>query len=466
MSRAASTRVCILRGFSRFFWVLAAELACGCGHHGTNTTSPNPSAGEPVLATPTTSGPSLDRLDRFDLIPNLSWCEVDHDGLLLDLGTAAAAAYRDFGAERSDSSEDTERDGQTFVRAYGRSLRYDFWLDDPRSGTTVSLRVYGGAAKWLGVAIDDKRVGSLKLVPGETKVLSLPPLGAELARGHHRLKLSFSGAPRGQREAQGEIDWVRIAERNAEASAYAAPTLGDIVADVVLNGAPKRALVVRAPSTVRCWLRPAPDARLKVALGFWGAGKGAAEVRVVADGEEPVTLQTHRVTGGDGASWTPLAVDLAPFAGKVIGIEFRAIEGSREGRVAFGDPSIARKPLAEIAVPRAKTAILLLESSIDRRQVPPFGPAGKLSTLADFARVATAFSGYRAPSVVVQATVTSLLTGLSPPEHRVEDPSSRIADSVRLLSELVKEASGRTAMFSGVPTTFDPFGFNAGWDTF
>ncbi|HEY4106283.1 MAG TPA: hypothetical protein VGM44_20425, partial [Polyangiaceae bacterium] len=386
------------------------------------------SATEPTLTTAAASGPSFDRLDRFDLIPNLSWCEVDHEGLLLDLGTPAAAAYRDFGAERSDNSEDVERDGQTFVRAYGRSLRYDFWLDDPRSGTTVSLRVYGGAAKWLAVAIDDKRVGSLKLLPGETKVLALPPLAAELGRGHHRLKLSFSGAPRGPRQAQAEIDWVRIAERNSESTAYAAPTLGDIVADVVLDSAPKRALVLRAPGTVRCWLRPAPDARLKVALGFWGAGKGVAEVRVVADGEEPVTLQTRRVTGGDGASWTPLAVDLAPFAGKVIGIEFRATEGSREGRVAFGDPSIARKPLAGLAVPRAKTAILLLEASVDRRQVPPFGPAGKLSTLADFGRIATAFSGYRAPSVVVQSTVASLLSGLSPPEHRVEDPSSRIAD--------------------------------------
>ena len=37
---------------------------------------------------------------------------------------------------------------------------------------------------------------------------------------------------------------------------------------------------------------------------------------------------------------------------------------------------------------------------------------------------------------------------------------------MHLLSEIVKEASGRTAMFTGVPSTFGAFGFGSGWDTF
>lgn len=410
--------------------------------------------------------PGNDARDRFDIIPNLSWCEVDHEGSVLDFGGPMAAAYQGFGGAHPDDSEDVERDGQSFVRAYGRTLHYDFWLDEPRSGTAISLRAYGGAAKWLGVTIDDKRVGSVKLVAGESRVLTLPPLAAELGRGHHRLKFSFTGAGRGQRQVQAELDWVRIGERGMETAGYAAPTLSDIVGDVVLNGAPKRSLVLRAPSTVRCWLRPAPDARLKVALGFWGAGKGTAEVRVVADGEQPVVLQTRRVTGGDSASWTPFAVELAPFAGKVIGIEFRAVDGSREGRVAFGDPSVARKPPDPLPIPHANLAVLLLDASADRRRVPPFGPTGKLTALGELGRAGTAFSGYRAPSVVVQATFASLLSGLAPRGHRLESPSTRVASSVRLLSEMVKEASGRTAMFTGVPTTFAPFGFSAGWDTF
>ena len=442
-----------------------------CSTHGSGSApvpSGTASAAPARTVAPASDAPPVlvDGRDRFDIVPNLSWCEVEHQGLLLDLGSPAAAAYSGFGADRAEDSQDIERDGQTFVRAFGKTLRYDFWLDEARAGTSLSLRVHGGQAKWLGVTIDDKRVGAIKLSADETKVFSLPSLAAELARGHHRIKLSFSGAARGSREMQGEIDWLRIGERGDDVTGYAAPTLSNIVGDVVLNGAPKRALVLSAPSTVRCWLRPSADARLKVALGFWGAGKGTAEVRVVADGDEPVVLQTRRVAGGDSASWTPLAVDLAPFAGKVIGVEFRALDGSRGGRIAFGDPVIARRPPEPIAVPRAKVAILLIEAGIDRRRVPPFGPTGNLPSLGELGRSATAFSGYRAPSVVVQSVAASLLTGLLPRTHRVEDASSRIADSSRLLSAMVKEASGRSALFTGVPNTFAAFGFGSGWDTF
>jgi hypothetical protein len=456
------------RSHWRIFGLLSAISVVGCKSHADVVPAHAPSAvPAPAPSVVSDAIPAVPSArDHFDLIPNLSWCEVDHEGLVLDLGSPAAAAYSGFGAERPDDSEDVERDGQTFVRAHARALRYDFWLDELRTGTSVSLRVHGGEAKWLAISIDDKKVGAIKLASDETKVYSLPPLAAELSRGHHRLKLSFSGAPRSARPIQGEIDWVRVGVHTDDLTSYAAPTLSNIVGDVVLNGAPKRALVLSPQSTVRCWLRPAADARLKVALGFWGAGKGTAEVRVVADAEEPVVLQTRRVNGGDNSSWTPLAVDLAPFAGKVIGIEFRALEGSRGGRLAFGDPSIARKTPEPIAIPRAKVAILLIESGIDRRRVPPFGPTGNLPALGELGRSATAFSGYRAPSVVVQSVAASLLTGLSPRTHRLEDPSSRIADSVRLLSEVVKEASGRTAMFTGVPTTFAAFGFGVGWDTF
>ncbi|HEY0467101.1 MAG TPA: hypothetical protein VGC79_23030, partial [Polyangiaceae bacterium] len=431
----------------RLFWLAPALTLFACSNSQRSTPTPAPSAatsalGAPPVAAASDAAPVLvDGRDRFEIIPNLSWCEVDHQGLLIDLGSPAAAAYSGFGAERSDDYQDIERDGQSFVRAFGRNLKYDFWLDEPRAGTSVSVRVHGGEARWLGLTIDDKRVGAIRLSADETKAYSLPPLAAELSRGHHRLKLSFSGAPRGTRVMQGEIDWVRIGERGEDTTGYAAPTLSNIVGDVVLNGAPKRALVLNPPSTLRCWLRPAADARLKVALGFWGVGKGTAEVRVVADGEEPVVLQTRRVAGGDSASWTPLAVDLAPFAGKVVGVEFRALDGSRGGRVVFGDPSIARRSTASVAIPKAKVAILLLEAGIDRRRVPPFGPTGKLPALGELGRAATAFSGYRAPSVVVPSVAASLLTGLSPRTHRVEDGNSRVADSVRLLSEMVKEAS-------------------------
>ncbi len=187
MSRGLANRARGVRALTLFLTLSGAMFALACRRHEVAPVPAPPalaSATEPALPSSAGSPVALvDARDRFEIIPNLSWCEVEHEGLLLDLGSPGAAAYRGFGAERAEDTEDVERDGQTFVRAYARSLRYDFWLDEPRSGTTLSLRVYGGAAKSLGVAIDDKRVGSAKLSPGETKILSLPALGAELGRG-------------------------------------------------------------------------------------------------------------------------------------------------------------------------------------------------------------------------------------------------------------------------------------------
>src|SRR4051812_26892710 len=98
-----------------FFAIYVAQSGIACKNHD-RSSAPAPSlqsASEPaVAATPASVGASLDSRDRFEIVPNLSWCEVEHDGLLLDLGSPAAAAYRGFGAARSDDSEDVERDGQ------------------------------------------------------------------------------------------------------------------------------------------------------------------------------------------------------------------------------------------------------------------------------------------------------------------------------------------------------------------
>jgi hypothetical protein len=55
---------------------------------------------------------------------------------------------------------------------------------------------------------------------------------------------------------------------------------------------------------------------------------------------------------------------------------------------------------------------------------------------------------------------------VSPTIHRVDDTAARLGRSTRTISEIIKQAGGRTAMFTGVPTTFAAFGFNIGWDDY
>jgi hypothetical protein len=403
--------------------------------------------------------------ERIDLLKELSRCEVEHQGRLLDFGGTQPPA-RGFAAALAESPPSIDRGGDTFERLFARETLLDFWLDEPTDSVSVTVRVHPLLAKWLYVGIDDKRLGSQKLVAGETRSLSFAAATGNLGRGRHRVSLRFSGAPRGSKEPIADLDWVRIGPPLKSGESYAAPTLQDVVSDVVLDGVPKRSIVLRPPSVVRCFFRPSPDARLRLGLGFWGTGRGTAEVALVSDEKPPRVLSTRKVTGGDGAAFIPLSVDLSPAAGEVVGLELRAVEGSRGGRVVFGDPMISRAVAELPQVPPARHVVVVVLSAVDRGRIPPWGPGGSMPALAGLAKHAAVFSAHRAPSTVPAASFASLLSGVSPAVHGIQRPGDTLRPKLSTLAETLKEAGGRTALFTGVPTSFGPFGLGAGFDVY
>jgi arylsulfatase A-like enzyme len=127
---------------------------------------------------------------------------------------------------------------------------------------------------------------------------------------------------------------------------------------------------------------------------------------------------------------------------------------------------VVRHADALVAPPRARLAIVVVLSASERARLPPWGPTGGLKTLGELSRLSTVWSAHRVSSSVPAAVLASLLSGLTPDAHGLSDTNSRLAAEAHTLSEIVKEASGRTAMFTGVPSTFAPFGFDQGWDLF
>lgn len=423
--------------------------------------SPHPAA-QPAQPQPKGRVPEA---ERIDLLTELSRCEIEHHGRLLDFGGTQPPA-RGFSAAQAEPPPSIDRGGDTFERLFSRETLLDFWLDEPTPEVSVTVRLHSMLAKVLYVAIDDKRLGAQKLTIGETRSVSFPSAPGALARGRHRLSLRFSGSPRGSKEPIVDLDWVRIGPPLEKDANYAAPTLHDVVSDVVLDNVPKRSIVLRAPSVVRCFFRPAADARLRVGLGFWGAGRGTAEIALVSDEKAPRVLTTRKISGGDGGSFSPVSLDLSPAAGELVGLELRAVEGSRGGRVVFGDPIISRATAEMPRAPAARTVVVVVLASVDRGRLPPWGPAGGMPALADLAKHAVVFSAHRAPSSVPAASFASLISGASPAVHGIERPFDKLRPKVLTLAETLKEAGGRTAIFTGVPTSFGAFGFADGFDAF
>jgi len=394
-------------------------------------------------------------------------CELEHQGRLLDFGTDALLPWSGFRV-LDQPQENVTRDAATYLEVSTRELSYDFWLDEPLDEVKLAVRGRGGAARRLGVVFDGKRAPAVRLPDGEAQVFELPKIAGPFPAGLHHLTLQFGGAPRGTKLVQAELDWLRVVSSDARDSdiGYAPPTLDDVTEDVALAGTPRRSIVLRAPGTARCFVRPLPDTRLRVALGFWGAGGGVAEVVARREGTSPVTLERRKVTGGDSAVWAPIELDLGRFAPDPIALEFRARDASRGGRVTFGDPELVRKAGPALEPPAARVVLLVVLSGIDRRRLPPWGAGSGLVALSELARTGAAFSRYRAPTTISAGVLATMLTGLMPRAHGVEAPLLKLPPALRTLPRLAKEASSGTAMYTSVPTSFAPFGFDAGWDTF
>ncbi len=402
--------------------------------------------------------------ERVNLLELLDSCDVSHRGHSIDVGSVAAETQRSFDQAFDKDVALIRHGGGSFAEVNSRQLDYDFWLTEARDTLHVSARVRGRRSGHLAAYIDGKRLGSARLSADAAKVVGFKFGGTELAVGRHRLSLRLSrGEPRAE-GAYAEIEWIRLASPDDADDQYAAPTLKDIVSDVVLEKRPRRAIALREQSTVRCPIWPSADAHLKLWLGLWGNGHGRAEVRIFRQQAPAVTLEQRELSGGETAGWTPIDLPLGKYAGELIGVELGVRQLKGVGRVAFGDPMLVRTGAPASAAPRTNTAVLVVLSGLRRATLPPWGSSAQLPAFGELVRTGTAFTNYRVPSSVASAVLASALTGLPPREHTLEDQAARLPEGLSTVNRVLKQASGHTAMFTGVPTSFPAFGFSDSWD--
>lgn len=444
---------------ARALVVLGLVAAVGCGERATETT---PSRIDP--ATPAASASVAPR-PALDVMAQLARCTVAHRGLLLDLGSPAVDGLEGFALGTDPGIATVEREGATWARFQTKSATYRFQLDDPQP-VFVSARVRGVASRSAQVTIDGKPVGTLSFGRGQIRIVTTQAQAIGLAAGAHTIGLRFVGGGRGSTEPYAEVDWLRIGLADDDPSTFAAPTLRDVTQSVALGGVPHQALAVRSPSTVRCPLGVPKDAHLKVAVGLLGTGEADASIRVLTDADAPVTLKTVRVLGGDRAAWTDLDVSLSAFADRPATVELGTETGTRGTRVLFGDPVVVTPGTAAAKVPHARAVIIVVLAGLDPARLPPFAPDKPLPLFDVLAREGAVFTRHRSPTSIAAGVMASLLTGLTPRTHTVEDAYARLPDSLPTLATLARDASVRTAMFTAHPATFDAFGFARGWDRF
>jgi hypothetical protein len=402
-----------------------------------------------------------------DVVRSLPDCDIDHRGPLLDTGTSATVGRFGWSEGRSPGITSVEHDGSTWARIADRKFNINFTLTDA-TPVFVAARVVGNGAKSAQVLLDDQPLGTLNFGHEQIKIATTGTTTLPVDAGIHTLTFRFFGRNREQ-DSLADIDWIRVGIPDDSAATYGPPTLRDLVAPAAaIGGVPHRSIALHAPGSVRCAIRVPEGAILRASVGVQGIGEGDAEIRVLRDGKKPESLRALHLEAGDHAAWTEVEIPLAPFAHEVIALELRATQAARGGRVLFGDPMITVTAPPRPPAPAARAVVIVVLDGVERSELPPWSGAANpaLLALSDLAATATIFDQHRAPSPIVSSVIASLLTGLPPSAHGLTDAAARVPVDLTTIAGVARDASVRTAMFTGVPYSFRAFGFAQAWERF
>jgi arylsulfatase A-like enzyme len=409
----------------------------------------------------------------LDVVRDLDACALGHRGVLLDFGDPSMRANLRPGTLVRIDDDVVEHEGATWLRVRERALSASFYWpmmanDASDASAYVEARVRGVTAHAISVAIDGKSIGTWTLVKGEVRILGTHASNAlTLAPGGHELTLHFGGGPRASDGALVEIDWVHVGTGDP-IEPYAAPTRSDVVVNPMVGGRSMGALSLRAPGFVRCsgWI-PA-NATLETSLAAAGGGEGEVDALLVRDHRPPVVLGTARVAGSSGG-WAPWSVPVTGLDGDgaLASVELVVKRASKGTRLLLGEPRVvAARSNSTHAPPIVRGVVLVVLGSTPSKALAPWGGPHAVPELARIAAGGTTFTANRAPSSLANAVVASMLTGLPPNTHSLDDPDSRLPEGPTTVQEACRQAGLATAMFTANPTTSAAFGFARGWNAF
>lgn len=447
--------------------LLPVLSSCTCGR--------SDAASQPLVATapPPDAGAPLARPVLLDVVRDLDACTLGHRGVLIDFGDPSARANLHPGSLARGDDEVVEHEGATWLRVRSRSVSAAFYWpevanDSPGAAAYAQARIRGVTARGVSIAIDGKLVGTWTLAKGDVRIVDAhASLPVTLAPGGHELSLRFARGPHASGESLAEIDWVHIGT-GEEGEPYSAPTRLDAVVDATVGGRSMRALSMRAPGFARCsgWIPS--NATLEASLATVGGSDADVEALLLRDRHAPVVLGTAHV-GGAATGWAPWSLPVAGLEGRggLASIELVVQHAGKGTRVLLGEPRIvAAEPSSVAAPPAARGILLVVLGSTSSKALAPWGGPRAVPELAGLAAQGTTFAANRASSSLANAVLASMLTGLSPRIHGLDDPDARLPDTPTTVEEACRQGGVATAMFTANPTTGAAFGFGRGWDDF
>jgi arylsulfatase A-like enzyme len=378
----------------------------------------------------------------------------------LDIGTPAARA-----ALWSGWGPDESGDGATFAWGGGERSLLRFDVVEPRP-LTLKLRAWsypfaGGRGQEVRFVLNGVEAGRRAVPPAPTTI-ELRVGERDLRRGENILELLYQL----HHEAPGESPWavawdgLRIdGPVGGRAPSFDAAR-GAI--ELPVGSAVEWALPLPAGSYLAFdALRSTGSAR----LAFEGSG---GEPRWLRGGAAAIAIEAPPLSSGESASrLRPSRLVLAAVgeSGSI------GLEGFRlhlaVGEAPAGTVAVPARGADAAAQGERPNLVVYLIDTLRSDRLGCYGYTRPTSPRIDrFASAALLFREGRAQSSWTRPAVTTILTGLPPWAHGVEERSSALPEEVATIGERLAAAGYDTALFTTNANIVARFGFAQGWETF
>ena len=395
------------------------------------------------------------RIELADLAPRAKWLR---ETVALDIGEPAAreAMWSGWGPDERNASDsfvwgggDGSRLRLVIVERRDRTLRLRGWAYPFADGAGVEIRfVLNGRAL-------DKR-----LLPPTATTLTLELPSDRLEIGENFLELQYAR----HHEVPGAPPWaaawdaVRVEGGASETPAPSSvePGAGGLAigAGVAIEWTgelPAGAFLawerVELDEDVRLWIA-GREGHEDVANGWIAAAPGQLRINGPA-------------SSGAHPRLTRIQIAAIGKRGEV------HLEGLRLHLPEANSTALAPAAKPPAGPPARPNLIVYLIDTLRADRLGCYGSARPTSPRIDaFAREAMLFREGRAQTSWTRPAIATLLSGLPPWVHGVEERSSALPQEVETLAERLRAAGYETALFTTNANIVPRFGFDQGWDSF
>jgi choline-sulfatase len=408
----------------------------------------------------------LEYATHLDLWEHAHLAEIDHHGLYIEFGGQQRAKYT-YGEWRSGFGKDGAAGADAFSYANADSSRVYFHVDKVEP-LTLRLRMKPIGTGVVTPYLNGEALPAVRFDGQDFKDYDVAVPVEHVDAGENRLMLRFGGTTVVNGESlAAAIASIRVAPGTLAQTAteYSAPHFGELRTEIAVGGVQRRALAVRAPTTLSWYLEVPKGGKLGFGVGLSGdKQKGVkARIRITPEGGAAKDVFSADLK----PEWRDEVVGLDAYVGKVVRIDMVADGQPGPGRVAWSTPALLVPP-KDVGKPKknAKNVVVLLIDTMRARSLKAFNPNSRVKTpvLDKIAAEGALFEAAQSPENWTKPSTASILTGLYPATHGAKTDGAMVPKGATLLSEALKEAGFATGSFIANGYVSDKFGFKQGWD--